>query len=117
MRRLVVVSAAPVGPLPEGESLLGRIALPVVRAVFRDAYADLGVMEAQVRVSATAWTIVRPPRLLDAAFTGTYRQAVGGAVAGGHSISRADLAHAMLEMIGDQDSVRQVVGVASAVVR
>ncbi|SFB50266.1 Putative NADH-flavin reductase [Amycolatopsis marina] len=114
VRRLLVVSAAPVGPLPEGESLVGRLALPLVRAVFRDVYADLRVMEEAVVGSDAEWTIVRPPRLLDKPLSGSYRRAMGGAVAGTHAISRADLAYAMLDMINDPESVRQVVGVAAA---
>ncbi|WP_252365209.1 NAD(P)-dependent oxidoreductase [Saccharomonospora piscinae] len=114
VRRFVVVSAAPVGPVPAGESLLGRALLtPVVRAVFRDVYADLAAMESHVRDSDTDWTIMRPPRLLDTPLTGNYRRALGQGVPGGHSVSRADLAHAMLASLDDPATVRQVVGIAS----
>ncbi|WP_116046015.1 NAD(P)-dependent oxidoreductase [Amycolatopsis palatopharyngis] len=114
VRRLLVVSAAPLGPLPKGETLAGRLAIPLVRTIFRDVYADLRVMEKEVERSDTDWTIVRPPRLLDTPRTGDHRRAFGGAVAGGHSISRADLANAMLEMITETEPVRQIVGVSAA---
>jgi uncharacterized protein YbjT (DUF2867 family) len=41
VRRFVAVSAVPVGPLPEGESIVNRrILLPFISAFARDLYAD-----------------------------------------------------------------------------
>lgn len=41
-RRFVGVSAAPVGPMAEGESLVNRwVLLPVVKSIFRNVYTDL----------------------------------------------------------------------------
>ncbi|WP_216215232.1 NAD(P)-dependent oxidoreductase [Amycolatopsis aidingensis] len=112
-RRLVVVSAVPVGPTPAAEPLLGKVLLvPLVRRVFRDAYADLGRMEEELRRSEAEWTIVRPPRLLDRPHTGRYRQRIGGNVPGGHTLSRADLAHAMLALAAEPAAVRAEVGVS-----
>ncbi|MGW7517214.1 NAD(P)-dependent oxidoreductase [Streptomyces sp. NPDC054796] len=111
--RYIAVSAAPVGPAPEGEGPLYRkVMLPLVRRAFRDVYADLAVMEEEIFASAAEWTVVRPPRLTDAPRTERYRRTLGGAVSGGHHIPRSDLAHAMLAMLGDAATVKQVVGVA-----
>jgi putative NADH-flavin reductase len=113
VRRLAVLSAMPVGPIPDEEGFLFRsVVAPLVRRVLRDVYADLGAMEEEVRRSAVEWTIVRPPRLTDKPFTGTYRRVIGGNVPRGHAISRADLAHAMLAMLDDPATVKQAVGVA-----
>lgn len=112
VRRLLAVSASPVGPEPEGAGFLDRAMLGVVSAVLKDVYADLREMEADVRHSATDWTLVRPPRLQDKPLTGTYRTAVGGFPARGRFIGRADVAHAMLAMTGDPATVRQGVGVS-----
>ncbi|MEU9310343.1 NAD(P)H-binding protein [Streptomyces sp. NPDC048256] len=113
LRRFLAVSAAPVGPVPEGESLLIRIViLPLVSRVFRPQYDDLALMEDLIRRSDLDWTIVRPPRLLDRPLTREYRRAVGGNVPKAHSVSRADLAHAVLAMLDDPATVRQPVGVA-----
>lgn len=115
VRRLVLVSAAPVVPVPPEESWLFRTVLnPLVRAAFRKNYVDLAAMERTVRVSDTDWTVVRPPRLLDKPLSGTYQRKLGGNVVGSHDISRADLAHAMLEFVEDEATVRQGVGVAAA---
>jgi putative NADH-flavin reductase len=112
VRRLLVVSAAPVGPEPVGDGLLDRIARRLVSAILRDVYADLRAMEAELDRSSTDWTVVRPPRLQDKPLTGTYRTVVGGFPPHGRFISRADVAHAMLAMTGDSATVKQGVGVA-----
>jgi hypothetical protein len=52
-------------------------------------------MEGEIRRSKTAWTVVRPPKLVNKPLTGRYRTVVGGNVPRGYSISRADTAHAM----------------------
>ncbi len=113
VRRFVAVSAVPVGPLPEGESFVNRrILLPFMGVFARDVYADLAAMEDEIRRSATEWTIVRPPKLVNKPLTGKYRTCVGGNVPRGYSISRADVAHAMLAALDDPATVRQAVGVS-----
>ncbi|MEU9398792.1 SDR family oxidoreductase [Streptomyces sp. NPDC048242] len=112
VRRLLVVTAAPIGPAPERESALDRGVRRVVSAVFRDIYADLRETEAELAASGTDWTAVRPPKLLDKPLTGRYRRVIGGFPHGGRFIGRADVAHAMLSMIGDGATVGQGVGVA-----
>jgi uncharacterized protein YbjT (DUF2867 family) len=112
-RRFVAVSAVPVGPVPEGESFVNRrILLPFISAFARDVYVDLAEMEDEIRRSATEWTIVRPPKLVNKPLTGEYRTVVGGNVPRGYSISRADVAHAMLAALDDPATLRQAIGVA-----
>jgi putative NADH-flavin reductase len=112
VRRFVAVSAAPLGPAAEGESLTHRALTRVVRAVLKDAYADLAVMESDIRNSSTEWTIVRPPRLTDKPPTATYRTAIGTTLPRAFTISRADVAHAMLTAIDDRATVKQPLSVA-----
>jgi putative NADH-flavin reductase len=111
-RRLVVVSAAPVGPEPEGDSFLDRAVRGIVSTVLKDVYADLREMEAELARSATDWTVVRPPRLRNKPFTGRYRTEIGGFPPKGFFVARADVAHAMLAMVDDPRTMRQGVGVA-----
>lgn len=111
-RRLLVVSAVPVGPVPAGEPLVDRLARKAVGAVLAEVYADLARMEAALERSATDWTSVRPPKLTDGPCTGTYRKVVGGAPVSSRAISRADVAHAMLGLIDDPAAVKQGVGIA-----
>jgi putative NADH-flavin reductase len=124
VHRILVVSAAPIGtvasparPHPPrhdpGDGLLMRnLAAPIVRAVFRDNYADLARMEDVLRDSELDWTAVRPPRLTRAPMTGRYRTALGRNLRRGLVISRADVAHYMLRAIGDPQTYRQTVGLA-----
>ncbi|MES9519131.1 NAD(P)-dependent oxidoreductase [Streptomyces capoamus] len=112
VRRLLVVSAGPVGPAPVGDGLLDRAVRGLVSAILKDVYADLRAMEAELAGSATDWTSVRPPRLQDRPLTGRYRTLVGGFPPKGRFIARADVAHAMLSMIDSRETLKQGVGVA-----
>jgi uncharacterized protein YbjT (DUF2867 family) len=113
VRRFVAVSAAPVGPIPDGERFVSRrIAYPLVRRVLRSVYDDLAAMEADLRRSGLEWTVVRPPRLDDKPLTGRYRLAYGTNVPNGSFVSRADVAHAMLTMLADPRASREAVGIA-----
>jgi uncharacterized protein YbjT (DUF2867 family) len=113
VRRLVAVSAAPVGPVPDGESALNRwLLLPLVGRLLRSVYTDLGEMEAQLLRSSAAWTVIRPPKLVNKPLTGIYRTTLGGNVPRGISISRADAAHLMLAALDQPATVTQAVGVA-----
>ncbi|MFE7446808.1 NAD(P)-dependent oxidoreductase [Streptomyces chartreusis] len=112
VRRLVVVSAAPVGPEAEGDGFVDRAARGIVSAVLKDIYADLREMEAELARSSTEWTSVRPPRLQDKPLTGSYRKVVGGFPVRGRFLGRADVAHAMLAAVGDPATLKQGVGVA-----
>ena len=124
VRRLVLVSAAPIGTVPSparprpprfdpGDGLLMRAVLnPLVKAALREHYADLAAMEDVVRASGLDWTIIRPPQLTDKPLTGVYRTAYGRNLRRGLRISRADVADLMLHALSQPDSIRKTVGVA-----
>jgi putative NADH-flavin reductase len=123
-RRLIVVSAAPVGtvasparPRPPrsdpGDGIVMRTLLtPLVKRLFRDRYADLARMEDVILASRLDWTIVRPPRLTNGPASGRYRTAFGRNVRGGLRIARADVASFMLAAVGEPDTIGQIVGLA-----
>ena len=114
VRRFVAVSAVPVGPVPAGESFFNRrLLLPLISVLLRDLYADLAAMEDEIRRSATAWTIVRPPKLVNKPLTGLYRTSICGNVPRGYAISRANVAHAMIAALSDSRTLRQAVGIAN----
>jgi uncharacterized protein YbjT (DUF2867 family) len=123
-RRIVVVSAAPVGTVaspgrphppkhdPGDGFVMRHLAAPLARAMFRAHYADLALMEDILRDSGLDWTISRPPKLTDRPLTETYRTAYGHNLPGGWSISRADVAHHMLRVLDQPATIKQVIGVA-----
>jgi putative NADH-flavin reductase len=124
VRRILVVSAAPISTVPSpgrpnpprhdpGEGVLMRNLLtPFAKTVMRERYADLALMEDVLRASDLDWTIVRPPRLTNAPLTGSYRTAFGRNLRRGLLISRADVAHCMLEALGQRETIRQEIGIA-----
>ena len=124
VRRVVVVSAAPVSTIsspgrpkppkhdPGDGFFMRNLAAPLVKAIFRKHYVDLALMEAILRDSGLAWTVVRPPRLTDRPLSGAYRTAYGQNLPRGLSISRADVAHLMLRVLGQPETIGQVIGVA-----
>jgi putative NADH-flavin reductase len=124
-RRIVVVSAAPIGTVPSpgrpnppkhdpGDGFIMQHLLnPVVKAALRKHYADLAQMEDILRGSGLDWTAVRPPRLTDKPLTGTYRTALGQNLRRGLFVSRADVAHCMLRALQQPETIKQTVAVAS----
>jgi putative NADH-flavin reductase len=125
VRRIIVVSAAPVGPValpgqpkppkhdPGDGFFMRHLGSRFARAMFGTHYADLAVMEQILRDSGLEWTVSRPPQLNDKPLTGVYRVAYGRNIRGGFSIPRADVAHHMLRMVSQPETVKQVVGVAT----
>jgi putative NADH-flavin reductase len=124
-RRIIVVSAAPIGTVPSpgrphppkhdpgDNSLMRYLAGPVIKAALRGHYADLARMEDVLRGSGLDWTVVRPPRLTDKPATGRYRTAVGQNVHGGTTISRADVAGFMLALAARPETAGQVMAIAN----
>ncbi|MFD9337011.1 NAD(P)-dependent oxidoreductase [Streptomyces sp. NPDC060028] len=112
--RLAAVSAAPVGPdVPSDGVIARKVLLPVLRRALRDLYADLAVMETAIGASSAEWTVIRPPRLLNKPRTGNYRRVIGANVPDARTISRADVADALLTTLTDPTTKNQAVGIAS----
>ena len=125
VRRIVVVSAAPVGTVPSpgrprpprhdpGDGFFMRhLFSRAATAAFGKVYTDLAQMEDVLRDSGLDWTVVRPPRLSSKPGTGSYRTAYGQNVRGGWIVPRADVAQLMLRVLGQPETIKQVIGVAS----
>jgi putative NADH-flavin reductase len=125
VRRIVVVSAAPIGTVPSpgrpkpprhdpGDGFFMRnLFSQLAKAAFREHYADLALMEDILRDSGLDWTVLRPPRLTDKPQTGTYRTAYGQNLRGGWFVSRADVAHHMLRVLEQPETIKQVIGIAN----
>jgi len=70
-------------------------------------------MEDILRDSGLDWTILRPPQLTGKPLTGRCRTARGRNVRGGRSGPRADVAHYMLTVLDQPDTIGQVIGIAT----
>ncbi|EFG64790.1 NAD(P)-dependent oxidoreductase [Streptomyces sp. SPB074] len=111
-RRLVVVSAAPLAPPSRDTAFLDRAVLGMIDTLLKPVYEDLRAMERLLRESGTDWTPVRPPRLTDGPLTGAYRTAVDANPPKSRTISRANVAHAMLAAAADPSLAGHALGVA-----
>jgi len=124
VRRIVVVSAAPIGTVPSpgrpnppkhdpGDGFFVRnLFSPLIKAALRKHFADLALMEDVLRDSGLDWTVVRPPRLTGKPVTGSYRTAYGQNLRRGLFVSRADVAHLMLRVLRQPETVKQAIGIA-----
>ena len=124
-RRIVVVSAAPISTVPSparpnppkhdpGDGFFMRhVFSHIAKTAFRKHYADLALMEDILADSGLDWTLVRPPRLTDKPLTGSYRTALGRNIRGGFLVPRADVAHLMLRVVEQPETIKQAIGIAS----
>jgi len=125
VRRIVTVSASPVATTPSpgrpappkhdpGDGFVMRhVGERIAKALFGKVYPDLARMEDILRESGLDWTVLRPPKLTGKPLTGRYRTAVGHNLRGGWSIPRADVAHYMLAVLGQPETIGQVIGIAT----
>jgi putative NADH-flavin reductase len=125
VRRIVAVSAAPVGTVaspgrphppkhdPGDGFFMRHLFSRIAKARLSRVYDDLALMEDILRDTGLDWTVIQPPQLTDKPLTGRYRTAVGRNLRGGLSVPRADVANLMLNVLDRPETISQVIGVAS----
>jgi putative NADH-flavin reductase len=74
----------------------------ILQRLLRHMYADQREMERLVKESGLDWTIIRPPRLTNKPLTGKYRFSINDWLKNSLTISRADLAHFMINNISNK---------------
>nr|MDQ3578794.1 NAD(P)H-binding protein [Actinomycetota bacterium] len=99
--RLLVVSTSSVRVPPPSHVAEWAIARLLLHPMLRKPYSDMIEMERRIRASGADWSLVRAARLTNGPLTGDYRTAVGTKMRGCWSISRADLAHYLLDHLID----------------
>jgi putative NADH-flavin reductase len=104
VERLAISSAAVLFP---GEGLFYAF----FRWLLKHHARDLSGMEAAVRGSDLAWTIARPPRLVQSGSL-DYRHAVNELPSGGTSMHYRAVAAFLLEAVEQGRHVREIVGIA-----
>lgn len=115
VRRLIVTGAS--GTMPQAEERLPPMKRMVFRLVkatlLRRVFASQTAMQAMVRASDTEWTIVQPPRLVNAPGKGRTRVDGEALPVNGVVIPRADVAAFMLAQLESAEWARRDVYVAS----
>jgi len=105
VRRLVCITGIGAGDSRgHGGFLFDRVFFPLL---LKAVYADKDRQEALIRASDTDWTIVRPGFLTNGPLTGNYRALTDltGVTAG--RVSRADVAHFVLDELATNRHLRQ----------
>lgn len=113
IRKLTVISAAPVGPRNQLPLAQRRLIMPILERVFGATYDDMRRMEAELEASALDWVALRPPRLLDKPARGGYRIAAEQALPKANSITYADLAAALIDCLDRDDLYQRAVSIAN----
>ncbi|WP_055489494.1 NAD(P)H-binding protein [Streptomyces sp. TP-A0356] len=118
VQRLIAVSSSVLDPAwrPSGAFFFNHVLDPCVnRVIARTAHDDMRRMEAVLRQSALAWTVVRPSGLFDHPEPTRYLVAEGSA--DGVFTARADLAACMLRELAGERFVRKAMGVVTKEVK
>lgn len=111
VRRIACVSAGGTkqGVDPNNPWFFEHVITPMLLARIFD---DMRRMEELLMDSDTAWTIFRPPQLLNTPATGRYRVGSAYSLPHGRQIARADLADLMLDAVEQGTYIRTAVAVA-----
>jgi hypothetical protein len=110
-RRYVSVSGAGLDVPGDHKDFVGRAVSFLVRTLSPAVFADKVLEHQLLSESDLAWTLVRPPQLLDKPSRGAARMRLDSAP--GNSIPRADLAAFLLRAVSDDTLVRQAPFVAT----
>ncbi len=108
--RLIAVSVYGVG---ETKAHLPFLTRNVVFPLFlKHAIADHERQEAVIRDSDVQWTLVRPPYLIDGPATGEYVEGFEETRGLSWKVSRADVAHYMLDLLTGGGHIHEAVGLS-----
>ncbi|GAA2818407.1 NAD(P)-dependent oxidoreductase [Kribbella solani] len=112
VRRFLVVSVA--GIHTKGDDPFTKyVVKPILGRFLRESFADARRMEELVTASTADWTIVCPPRLTNGAGKGRIRSNTEGTVRGGFTITRADVATYLLDVVADPGLHRKTAIIAN----
>jgi putative NADH-flavin reductase len=99
VKKQVVVTSLGVGDSYNDADMFTTV---LVNTVLRSAIQDKNLQETFIKESTADWTILRPGGLNNGSLTGVYRLQEHGL--GGGMVSRADVAHAIVETLIQLDS-------------
>jgi putative NADH-flavin reductase len=110
--RLICISAIAV-TVPLNSSVLMRfVTKNILQKLFRHTYTDMRAMENILRESHLAWTVIRPPWLRNGSQTSIYRTSINEPLSSPSKLSRADLAHYIVNHLTDTTTFRSRVEIS-----
>jgi putative NADH-flavin reductase len=112
VKRAFFISASAVEISPVLPFYVRFAAKYILQKLLKHMYADLLRMEELVKESGFNWTVIRPPRLTDNAATGNYRFSINSFLKNALSISRADVAHFMINNVNNEATYQSTIEIA-----
>lgn len=106
-QRLIVVTSLGVGDSADQVPFAFKM---LMKTVLKKVMADKNVQEDFVRASGLAWTIVRPGGLTNGPATGQYTAGTGADIRAGQ-VSRADVAHLILQELANPTYLQKAVAI------
>ena len=112
VNRIICLSAGAVVVPPNASFIMKFIIKNVLQRLFKHSYADMLKMETILSKSNQNWTVIRPPRLLNGDKTGNYRTVSNDYLEGMSSLTRADLAHYIINHLEDEKTYKSKVEIS-----
>ena len=112
INRIICISAGAVIVPPKISLLMKFVAKHILQRIFKYMYADMLLMEKNLKESPLNWTVIRPARLTNKKHTGKYRTTVNEALSNPSKISRADLADYIIKHLNDEKTFKATIEIS-----
>jgi putative NADH-flavin reductase len=112
VKRIICISAGALDTNPKMGFFIRLLTKAVLQRILKEPYADMRLMEKEIRQTDLDYTIMRPPMLKDKPPKRKYRIAVNGHITRPFSIARADLAHYMVNHVDDSQTFKSIVEIS-----
>jgi len=112
VNRIICLSAGAVIVPSKSSLFLKFVTKNILQRLFKYMYADMLIMEKILRNANLNWTVVRPPWLRDSKYTAKYRTTINEHLSNPSKISRADLAHYIINHLTDEKTFKAVIEIS-----
>ncbi|MEO6302861.1 MAG: NAD(P)H-binding protein [Bacteroidia bacterium] len=110
--RLLCISAGGLEVNPTMNLFMRFLVKNILQRILKHPYADMRIMESEVKSSSLDYTIIRPPRLTNQELTGKYRTEINSNLKKASKIGRADLANGIIKLIDNKQSYKAIIEIA-----
>ena len=112
VQRLICISAGGVETTKQMGFFIRTLTKVLLQRILKNLYADMRLMEDIVSGTNINYTIMRPARLTTGKQKRKYRIAINSHIKMPWSISKTDLAHAMLSLIDNPITFKSIIEIA-----